>query len=71
MYGMYRKKFHECFLLNLEIESQLILIVIIDFPKTSELLGPLIEKIQQILPKNKQKLLPTSSLVFYIVRFNI
>ena len=64
---MCRNKFHEYFLLNLEIESQLILIIIIDSPKTSELFGTLIE-IQQILPKNKQKLLPSSSLVGFLYR---
>ena len=64
---MCRNKFHEYFLLNLEIESELILIIIIDSPKTSELFGTLIE-IQQILPKNKQKFLPTSSLVGFLYR---
>ena len=64
---MCRNKFHEYFLLNLEIESQLILIIIIDSPKTSELFGTLIE-IQQIVPKNKKKILPTSSLVGFLYR---
>ena len=40
---MCRNKFHEYFLLNIKIESQLILIVVIDSPKSSELFGTLIK----------------------------